>query len=183
LIPGAGSASDCSSDLGVTLAHQETTVTAGGTATFLATVSNSAPFVSTSGLVTVAITFDPSLTPTLASGTGWTCGIAGQVVTCTRNDALAAKLSYPPISITVNVLAGAESFPTRRRSQMGGLQRCQQHVRRPVGVRAPTLAVVRELQGCASAAQCICAGVRRRVQASVSDLSSRALAAELVTPP
>ena len=110
LIPGAGSASDCSSDLSVTLAHQETTVTPGGTATFLATVSNAAPFVATSGLVTVVITLDPWLTPTLASGTGWTCGIAGQVVTCTRSDALAAKLSYPPISITANVLAGAPNL-------------------------------------------------------------------------
>ena len=132
LIPGAGSASDCSSDLGVTLAHQETTVTPGGTATFVATVSNAAPFVSTSGLVTVAITFDPSLTPTLASGTGWTCGIAGQVVTCTRSDALAAKLSYPPISITTSVLAGAPNLlsNTATRLKWRGLQRRQQHVHR-----------------------------------------------------
>ena len=30
------------------------------------------------------------LLPTAASGDGWTCGIAGQRLTCTRGDALAA---------------------------------------------------------------------------------------------
>ena len=148
LIPGAGSASDCSSDLGVTLAHQETTVTPGGTATFLATVSNTAPFVSTSGLVTVVITLDASLTPTLASGTGWTCGISGQVVTCTRNDALAAKLSYPPISITASVAAGAPNLlsNTATVANGGDFNAANNTITDPVGVRAPTLAVVREFK-------------------------------------
>ena len=148
LIPGAGSASDCSSDLGVTLAHQETTVTPGSTATFVATVSNNAPFVSSSGLVTVAITLDAWLTPTLASGTGWTCGIAGQVVTCTRNDALAAKLSYPPISITVNVLAGAPDVLSNSTtlSNAGDFNAANNTSVDTVGVRAPTLAVVREFK-------------------------------------
>ena len=146
LIPGAGSASDCSSDIGVTLAHQETTVTPGGTATFLATVSNNAPFVATSGLVTVAITLDASLTPTLASGTGWACGIAGQVVTCTRNTALAAKLSYPPISITTTVAANAPSLlsNTATVSNAGDFNSANNTFADPVGVRAPTQAVVRE---------------------------------------
>ena len=123
-------------------------MTPGGTATFLATVSSNAPFVSTSGLVTVAITLDAWLTPTLASGTGWTCGIAGQVVTCTRNDALAAKLSYPPISITASVLAGAPNLlsNTATVSNGGDFNAANNTFGDPVGVRAPTLAVVREFK-------------------------------------
>ena len=148
LIPGAGSASDCSPDLGITLAHQETTVTPGGTATFLATVTNHAPFVSTSGLVTVTITLDPWLTPTLASGTGWTCGIAGQVVTCTRSNALAAKLTYPPITITTSVLAGAPNLlsNTATVANGGDFNTANNSSVDPVGVRGPTLAVVRDFK-------------------------------------
>ena len=148
LIPGAGSASDCSSDLSVTLAHQETTVTPGGTATFLATVSNTAPFAPTSGLVTVVITLDASLTPTLASGTGWTCGIAGQVVTCTRSDALTAKSSYSAISITASVAAGAPNLlsNTATVANGGDINAANNTFVDPVGVRTPTRAVVRDFR-------------------------------------
>jgi hypothetical protein len=149
LIPGAGSASDCSSDLAITLAHQETTVTPGGAATFLATVTNNAPFVSTSGLVTVTITLDSWLTPGVASGTGWTCGaFVGQVVTCTRSTALAAKLSYPPITITSTVLAGAPNLlsNTATVANAGDFNTANNSSIDPVGVRGPTLAVVRDFK-------------------------------------
>src|SRR5207248_10450754 len=46
---------------------------------------------STSGTVTVADTVPAGLTPTAATGSGWSCGISGQVATCTRSDALAAS--------------------------------------------------------------------------------------------
>ncbi len=148
LIPGAGSASDCSPDLSITLAHQETTVTPGGTATFVATVTNAGPFIATSGLVTVTITLDAWLTPTVASGTGWACGIAGQVVTCTRNNALAAELSYPTISITASVAAGAPNLlsNTATVANAGDFNAANNTVVDPVGVRSPTLAVVREFK-------------------------------------
>jgi uncharacterized repeat protein (TIGR01451 family) len=148
LIPGAGSASDCTSDLSVNLEHQETTVTPGGTATLRATVTNNAPFVATSGLVTVVVTLDSWMAPTLASGTGWTCGVAGQVVTCTRSTALAAKLSYPPISITANVLAGAPSYLSNTASvtNAGDYNAGNNTIGDTVGVRGPTLAVVREFK-------------------------------------
>ncbi|HXO08875.1 MAG TPA: DUF11 domain-containing protein, partial [Solirubrobacteraceae bacterium] len=34
-----------------------------------------------------------------ASGSGWSCNVAGLTVTCTRSDALAAGATYPPIEI------------------------------------------------------------------------------------
>jgi large repetitive protein len=42
-----------------------------------------------------------------ASGTGWTCDISGQTVTCTRADDLAVGPA-PPITVTVVPKAGAE---------------------------------------------------------------------------
>ena len=53
LIPGAGSASDCSPDLAITLTHTRDDGDPGGPATFVATVTNVGPFISTSGLVSV----------------------------------------------------------------------------------------------------------------------------------
>ena len=38
-----------------------------------------------------------------ASGDGWQCDVAGQVVTCSRGDDLPASESFPPLSITVSV--------------------------------------------------------------------------------
>ncbi len=68
------------------------------------TVSNvgSAP---SSGTVTVTETPPPGLTVTALSGTGWTCTVATR--TCTRSDALAPGASYPAITVTTSVGAGA----------------------------------------------------------------------------
>lgn len=65
-------------------------------------VSNLAPSVS-SGTVTVLDTIPPGLTATAISGTDWTCTLSN--LTCMRSDALAGGMSYPPITITVNVAA------------------------------------------------------------------------------
>ncbi len=62
---------------------------------------------STSGTVTVSDTLPAGMTPTAASGTGWSCSISSQTVTCTRSDALAVSSSYPTITVTVNVAANA----------------------------------------------------------------------------
>jgi len=48
------------------------------------------------------------ISPTSATGTGWTCTISGQTVSCTRSDALAAGAAYP--AITLNALV-AQSAP------------------------------------------------------------------------
>jgi uncharacterized repeat protein (TIGR01451 family) len=61
----------------------------------------------TSGLVTVDDTLPAGVTPTGASGTGWTCGVVAQAVTCTRNDAVSGGDAYPPIAIDVDVLVTA----------------------------------------------------------------------------
>src|SRR5438874_1777586 len=82
-------------------------------------VNNIGP-VSTSGAVTVTDTLPAGLTPSSASGTGWTCGVVAQVVTCTRSDALAAAGSYPVITITVAVGQAAATPRTNTASVSGG---------------------------------------------------------------
>jgi uncharacterized repeat protein (TIGR01451 family) len=77
-------------------------------ATYLVTVSNSsaAGTAATNGTtVTVTDTVPSGLTLVSMAGTGWTCVNPS----CTRTDALAAATSYPAITVTVNVAAGADS--------------------------------------------------------------------------
>src|SRR6185295_2638693 len=90
-------------------------------ATYTITVSN-AGAGPTSGTVTMTDTVPAGLTPTAASGTGWVCGIALQVVTCTRSDVLGAATSYPAITLTVNVAAGASTNVVNVATVSGGGQ-------------------------------------------------------------
>ncbi len=94
-------------DLTISLSHVDPFVR--GTTGSYSVVASNVGTASTSGLVTVTDTVPAGLTPTAASGTGWACSIAGQVVTCTRSDALAAGGTYPPIGLTVAVLQTAPS--------------------------------------------------------------------------
>lgn len=71
------------------------TVTNSGTGTKLAGQSVSVTDAAPSGLTVTAM-----------SGAGWTCTT---LPTCTRNDILAAAASYPAITVTVSVDAGATS--------------------------------------------------------------------------
>ncbi len=57
-------------------------------------------------LVTLTETPPPGLTITGISGTGWTCAT---LTTCTRSDALASGVGYPPVTVRVNVAAAASS--------------------------------------------------------------------------
>ncbi len=61
------------------------------------------------GLITVTDPVPAGLTVVSASGSGWTCGVAGQVVTCTVTPAggLATLASLPDITVTVNPLPAA----------------------------------------------------------------------------
>jgi uncharacterized repeat protein (TIGR01451 family) len=95
--------------------------TRGSTGTYTITVTNSGTGA-TSGTVTVTDTLPAGLTPTAPTGTvnGWTCSIAAQTVTCTRNDALAASASYPAITVSVNVLQTAANNVTNTASVSGG---------------------------------------------------------------
>ena len=93
----------------------------GGNGTYTLTATNSGGDATT-GTVTVSDTLPTGLTPTTATGTGWTCGISGQVVTCTRSDVLAANTSYPPITLTVNVAPTAPATITNTATVSGGGQ-------------------------------------------------------------
>ncbi|HLQ52196.1 MAG TPA: DUF11 domain-containing protein, partial [Terriglobales bacterium] len=86
-------------------------------ATYTITVSNvgSSP---SAGVVTVTDTLPASLTATAMTGTGWTCTVA--TLTCTRSDVLANGASYPPITLTVNVAAGAPASVTNTATVAGG---------------------------------------------------------------
>ncbi|MCL6435478.1 MAG: DUF11 domain-containing protein [Leptolyngbyaceae cyanobacterium HOT.MB2.61] len=93
--------------------------TQGGTGTYTITVTNSGGLVTT-GTVTVTDTLPAGLTPTAASGTGWTCSISGQTLTCTRSDLLNALASYPPITLTVGVATNAPASVTNTATVAGG---------------------------------------------------------------
>ncbi|MEA2236432.1 MAG: hypothetical protein QOC81_1156 [Thermoanaerobaculia bacterium] len=72
----------------------------------------------TTGTVTVTDTLPSGLTATAMGGTGWTCSMIS--LTCTRNDALAAGSSYPPITLTVNVAFNAPPSVMNRADVSGG---------------------------------------------------------------
>jgi uncharacterized repeat protein (TIGR01451 family) len=93
--------------------------TRGSTASYTLQVSN-VNTVATSGVVTVNDTVPLGLTPTSASGTGWTCSVSGQTLSCTRSDALAGGGSYPPITVNVNVSQSAPATITNTGAIAGG---------------------------------------------------------------
>ncbi|WP_017317028.1 beta strand repeat-containing protein [Mastigocladopsis repens] len=107
-----------SSDLTITKTHTGN-FTQGGTGSYTITATNSGT-IATSGTVTVTDTVPTGLTPTTATGTGWTCTISGQTVTCTRTDAIAAGASYPAITLGVNVAATAPASVTNTATVAGG---------------------------------------------------------------
>ena len=75
---------------------------------------------STLGVVTLSDTVPTGLTPTGASGAGWTCNVAGATVTCTRSDALAPGASYPVVTITVSVATNAPASLANTATISGG---------------------------------------------------------------
>ncbi|MBZ0248650.1 MAG: DUF11 domain-containing protein, partial [Burkholderiales bacterium] len=81
--------------------------TVGVNGTYSLTVSNGAGSLATSGTVTVVDTLPAGLSFVSGGGTGWSCGAAGQVVTCTMAASIAAGASAPVLSITVAVSSTA----------------------------------------------------------------------------
>jgi hypothetical protein len=83
----------------------------GSTGEFTLDVSNDSAAEATDGLITVQQTLPAGFTPIGATGTGWTCEIDGQDVTCTRpgdgGNALAPGTSTPDITVTVAVASNA----------------------------------------------------------------------------
>ncbi|MFN8091158.1 MAG: C25 family cysteine peptidase [Vicinamibacteria bacterium] len=152
-IPGAGSGAQCPTpdpDPTISLSHTETTVSIGGPVTIYATVTNVSPVTSTVGsatygVVTAAITLDAGLTSiAVASAPGWSCSVAGQVVTCTRSTALSPQASYPAIEISAAVATSVVGPTTLANSATvsggGDVNALNNDAADAIGVRAPTLA-------------------------------------------
>ncbi len=91
----------------------------GGSHTYSLTVTNSGDAVS-SGSVVLTDVLPAGLTPTLAQGTGWTCGIGVQTVTCSRSDGLPPGLTYPAVTVTVAVAQSAPGSVTNTATIAGG---------------------------------------------------------------
>jgi peptidoglycan/xylan/chitin deacetylase (PgdA/CDA1 family) len=75
------------------------------------TVANVSDEATDGSTITIRDQVPAGLTPTAASGSGWTC-TGGRTRTCTRTDVLAAHASYPPVEITVDVAADAPATVT-----------------------------------------------------------------------
>src|SRR5262245_61322954 len=72
-------------DLTISKTASAPTLQRGGTVSFTLTVANTRASA-TKRTVTCAYPLPTGLTPTTATGTGWTCPITGQNVNCTRAD-------------------------------------------------------------------------------------------------
>ncbi len=79
----------------------------GSTMDYDVTVSNASGAVTEGDTVTLTDTVPAGETPLSAGlgGSGWTCSISGQTVTCTESSPLAAGSSYPVLTIPVTVTA------------------------------------------------------------------------------
>lgn len=109
-VTGIQSSAVCShGDLAITKTHGGGNLTLGTTATYTLGISNVSPLGTITGTTTVTDTIPTGLTPTAAAGTGWTCTISGQLVTCTRATTLGVGASFPNITINVSVLQTAPS--------------------------------------------------------------------------
>jgi uncharacterized repeat protein (TIGR01451 family) len=73
-----------------------------------------------SGTITVTDTLDPNLTFVSETGSGWTCTVAAQVVTCTTAAVINAGASASPITINVNVAAHGQTTVTNNVTVAGG---------------------------------------------------------------
>jgi uncharacterized repeat protein (TIGR01451 family) len=105
--------SDPGVDLAITKTHSGNFV-AGGTGQYILTVSNSSAALieREDNTVTVRDTLPAGLTYSSATGTGWTCGAVAQLVTCTHAAPLDVGASFPPITLTVNVLESSPASVT-----------------------------------------------------------------------
>jgi uncharacterized repeat protein (TIGR01451 family) len=90
----------------------------GQQSTYEIDVSN-AGVISTSGTITVTDTLPAGLTPFAASGPGWTCGIAGQLVTCTFDSTLTPGSAAPRIQIGVDIARTAPNTLTNTATVVG----------------------------------------------------------------
>ncbi|MGD0988576.1 MAG: C25 family cysteine peptidase [Candidatus Sulfotelmatobacter sp.] len=114
---GTQSGAQCTPDVTVTKGHVGN-FTRGLTASYTVTASNISPYGPTSAIVTVNDTLPVGLTPTSATGAGWSCSVASQTVSCTDPSMLASSSSF--ITILANVLQTAPSTETNTALVSGG---------------------------------------------------------------
>jgi uncharacterized repeat protein (TIGR01451 family) len=105
-------------DLGIAKSHVGD-FTRGANGTYTIAVTNLGSSAS-SAPVTVTDVLPVGLTPTSASGTGWTCSLVGQTATCTRSDVLNINSSYSDINLAVNVALSANASLTNTAEVSGG---------------------------------------------------------------
>ena len=103
-------------DLDLTMTRN-TALNPGQSATYTLSVTNSGP-LSETGPVTITNTLPAGLTYSSFAGAGWACSAAGQVVTCTRNGALASGASSS-VTLTVAVAGNATGAKTNTASVAG----------------------------------------------------------------
>src|SRR5204862_300197 len=107
-------------DLTITKTASASTLIRGASGSFSLTVTNNGGVATDGTLVTVTDALPAGLTPTAANGTGWSCNIASQTVTCTRTDALNGGSSYPAITVAATVASNASASLTNTASVSGG---------------------------------------------------------------
>jgi trimeric autotransporter adhesin len=101
--------SEPSVDLSIAKTHVGN-FTVGTNATYALMVSSAPGSQQTDFPIVVTDTLPAGLTYQSAIGTGWNCGIAGQLVTCTHAGPLNAGASLPSITLTVGV--GNAAYPS-----------------------------------------------------------------------
>jgi len=116
VIPGDSGPAPLSAALSITETPTGNFTQGQNGAGYTVTVSNGASAGPSSGAVTVTETTPAGLTLVSMAGSGWGC--SGN--TCIRTDVLNASLSYPAITVTVNVAATAPSPVTNQVSVSGG---------------------------------------------------------------
>ncbi|WP_164557849.1 DUF11 domain-containing protein [Massilia atriviolacea] len=90
---------DNGADLSLVLTGSPSSLMASGSLVYTATLNNNGP--DNAGATRATITLSPNLSYQTATGSGWSCGAAGQVVTCNRASAPTGAL---PV-ITINTRA------------------------------------------------------------------------------
>lgn len=94
-------------DLTIRKTHSPASFAAGSSTGFYTiTVSNLSPVAPSSGTVTVVDTLPAGIAPLAAFGSGWTCSISGQTVTCATDTVIGVSADAPAITLRVTVDTG-----------------------------------------------------------------------------
>lgn len=116
---GTQSGAECTPDVTLGKSHVGN-FTRGLTASYTIPVSNVSLYGPTKAAVLVNDTLPAGLIPTSASGTGWTCSVASQTVSCVNSTVLAGNSSYPSITVNANVAQTAAATVTNTALVSGG---------------------------------------------------------------